>query len=444
MWYDAPLGGNLITTGTSFTTMPLSATTSYYAEGRGCPSARAVATVMVDNIGIDVDLGPDLTACGGSIAEIIPTISNSTATKIEWQDGALTSTYDASTTGDYYATVTNANGCTDTDTVRVTLSPTPTVTDATTNVSCGSAGDGAIDITVTGGTGPYSYTWSNSVTTEDLTGLDGGFYAVTIVDNGTTSACEYVMTYQVTEPIELTANVNSSSIDCDGTGGDIDITVTGGTGAYTYLWSTGATTEDVTGAPAGLQTVTITDANGCNTTASSTITAANPIVITVDTIYPEVLSTQGGIDITATGGSGVANLRYTWNTGATTDDLTGLVAGTYDVTVTDVTTGCQQVLTGIVVPYQLPNSIDQLEDLSSFELYPNPTSGMVWVTMNLSKSTTVQLSVTNIAGQLVQEFAPNEQLEQNYAIDLSNYPSGVYLARFIIGDQVKTAKIIVE
>ncbi|MFK7797508.1 MAG: T9SS type A sorting domain-containing protein, partial [Aureispira sp.] len=175
-----------------------------------------------------------------------------------------------------------------------------------------------------------------------------------------------------------------------------------------------------------------------------TITAATPIVITVDTIYPEVLSTQGGIEITATGGSGVGNLRYTWNTGATTDDLTGLVAGTYDVTVTDITTGCQQVLTGIVVPYQLPNSIDQLDDLSSFELYPNPTTGMVWVNLNLSKSKAVQLSVTNIAGQLVQEFAPNEQLEQNYTIDLSHYPSGVYLARFIIGDQVKTVKIIVE
>ena len=444
LWYDAPVGGNLIQTGNSFTTMPLTATTTYYAEIRGCNSPRAVATVQVDNIGIDVDLGPDLTACGGSIAEIIPTITNSTATKIEWQDGALTPIYNASASGDYYATVTNANGCTDTDTVNVSLSPMPTVADATTDVSCGNAADGAIDLTVTGGTGPFSYAWSNNATTEDITGLDGGFYVVTLTDNGTASNCTYVMTYQVTEPTALTANVDNTTIDCDGNGGDIDITVSGGTPGYTYVWSTGDLTQDITGAPAGAQTVTITDANGCNTTATTTVVAATPIVITIDTIRPEILSTQGGIEISVTGGSDSTNLRYTWNTGATSQDLLGLVAGTYDVTVTDITTGCQQVLTGIVVPYQLPNSIDQLSNVSNLELYPNPTTGMVWVNLDLSQTTTVQLSVMSIAGQEVQTFEPNEQLQQNYAIDLSNYPAGVYLARFIVGQEVQTVKIIVE
>lgn len=444
MWYDAPVGGNLITMGNGFTTMPLTTTTSYYAEIRGCSSPRAVATVSVDSIGIDIDLGADLTACGGSIAEIIPTITNSTATRIEWQDGALTTTYDATSTGDYYATVTNANGCTDTDTVNVAVSAMPTIAETTNNVSCGNANDGAIDLTVTGGTGSFSYTWSNAATTEDVSGLAGGFYVVTIEDNGTASNCSYVMTYEVTEPTVLSANVDNTNLDCDGTGGSVDITVSGGTAGYTYLWSTGATTEDLSNAPAGMQTVTITDANGCNTTASGTVTAATPIVITIDTIRPEILSTQGGIEITVTGGSDTSNLRYTWNTGATTADLLGLVAGTYDVTVTDIITGCQQVLTGIVVPYQLPNSIDQIEDLSNLEVYPNPTTGKVWVNLNLSKTTTVQLSVMSITGQAVQQFEPSEQLQQTYEVDFSNYPAGVYLARFIIGDEVKTVKVIVE
>ena len=232
-WYDAPVGGNIITTGNSFTTMPLTTTTSYYAEIRGCSSPRAVATVLVDTVGIDVDLGADLTACGGSIAEIIPTITNSTATRIEWQDGALTAIYDASASGDYYATVTNANGCTDTDTVNVALSPMPNVAEVTNNVSCGNASDGAIDLTVTGGTGSFSYTWSNAATTADITGLAGGFYMVTIEDNGTASNCSYVMTYQVTEPTTLSANVDNTNLDCDGTGGSVDITVSGGTAGYT-------------------------------------------------------------------------------------------------------------------------------------------------------------------------------------------------------------------
>ncbi len=440
-WYDAPVGGNLITTGNSFTVTALATTTSYYAEVRGCPSARKVITVTTDNVGIDVDLGADLTACGGSIAEIVPTITNSTATSIEWQDGAQTAIYNATVSGDYYATVTNANGCTDVDTVNVSLSPMPTVANTIADVTCGAAADGSIDLTVTGGVGHYSYNWSNSATTEDVSGLNGGFYTVTITDDGTASNCAYVMNYQITEPTALTANIDNTDIDCDGNGGNIDITVSGGSPAYTYLWSNGAMTQDLTGAAAGVQTVTITDGNGCATTASATIVAATPIVVTVDSIYPEILNTQGGIDLTISGGSG--NLGFVWNTGATTADLTGLVAGTYTVTVTDITTGCQQVV-DVIVPYQLPNSVNQLSSIASLELYPNPTSGLVWVNLNLSELATVQLSVMSITGQQVQAFEPSEQLQQNYALDLSHYPAGVYLARFIIGDAVKTVKIIVE
>jgi hypothetical protein len=388
-----------------------------------------------------LDLGPDLTACGGAVAEIVPIITNSTAAEIEWQDGAQSPLYEATVSGTYYATVTNASGCTDTDTVNVSVSAMPMIADATTDVSCGSASDGSIDLTVTGGAGPFTYLWNNNATTEDLSGIDGGIYTVTVVDNGTASNCEYVMNYTITEPTALSVNVDNSGIDCDGNGGDIDITVLGGTPGYSYLWSTGAVTEDLMGAPAGLQSVTITDANGCDLTTSATILATTPISIVIDSIRPEILSTQGGVDVTVTGGSG--NLAYNWNTGTTTADISNLVAGTYTLTVTDLNTGCQEVVT-VTVPYQLPNSIDELENVSRLELYPNPTNGLVWVNLDLNQATTVQLSVLSVTGQELQSFEPSEQLQQNYALDMSNYPAGLYLARFIIGDQVQTRKIVVE
>jgi hypothetical protein len=442
LWYDAPVGGNLVHIGNGFTTPNLSGTTMYYAEIQGCASPRAVATVDVDVFGIQVNLGADQTICDGAAATLTPAVTSSVATSSIWSDGSQSAFIEATASGLYTATVMNAYGCMDTDTVEVTVSAAPTVADVTGNVSCGGVGDGAIDLTLTGGTGPYSYQWSTSATTEDVAGLSGGFYNVTITDNGTASNCAYVMSYQVTEPLTLSANVDVASVACNGNDGSIDITVSGGSPNYTYNWSTSATTEDLTNAPAGTHTVSITDANGCETTATGTVTATTPIVITIDTIYAEILAIAGGIEITATGGTGT--LQYTWNTGATTDDLTGLVAGTYDVTVTDLATGCQQVLTGIVVPYQLPDFVNTIPSLDMFKLYPNPTSDRVFVNIVLTETTEVQLEVMSITGQVLQSFEPRANLEQNYEINMTDYPSGVYLARFVIDNKVITEKIIVE
>jgi hypothetical protein len=446
-WYDAPVGGNLVHIGNGFTTPNLSATAMYYAEIQGCTSPRAVATVNLDVFGIQVDLGADQTICGGTAANLTPVVTSSVATSLVWSDGSLSPFIEATTSGLYTATVMNAYGCMDTDSVQVTVSAAPTVADVTNNVSCGGAGDGAVNLTLTGGTGPYSYLWSNSATTEDISGVSGGFYNVTISDNGTASNCTSVMSYQVIEPIVLSANVDVASVACNGNDGSIDITVLGGSPNYTYNWSTSATTEDLTNAPAGTHTVSITDANGCETTATGTIAATTPIVITIDTIYAEILAIAGGVDITATGGTG--NFQYTWNTGATTGaaaggNITGLVAGTYDVTVTDLTTGCQQVVTGIVVPYQLPDFVNTIPALDLFQLYPNPTSGRVFVNIVLTETTEVQLDVMSITGQVLQSFEPRENLEQNYEINMTDYPSGVYLARFVIDNKVVTEKIIVE
>lgn len=446
LWYDAPTGGNLIHVGNGFTTPVLNGDTTYYAAVQGCTSGRVPSTVRVDNIGINVDLGADVTICGGSATELTPTITNSTANSIVWSDGAQTNLLEVTTSGQYSVTVTNVNGCVDSDTIDVTATPAPNVTPALTHVTCGGGSNGAIDITITNSIGPFSYVWSDAAgsTTEDISGLSGGLYSVTITDSSTTSNCSYVETFQITEPTPLFANVNGTNPSCDGTDGSVDLNTSGGTAPYTYLWSdtNATTTEDLLNVAGGAYTVTVTDANGCTSTATANVSAPTPITVTVDSIYPEILAIQGGIDITATGGTG--NFQYYWNTGATTADVSGLVAGTYTLTVTDLNTGCQVVINNIVVPYQLPDMVDELPNVARFELFPNPTNGQVWINLELGVAQTVELSILNITGQVLQQFQPNDQLVQKYSVDMSEYPAGVYLARFIVGRQVRTVKVIVE
>lgn len=442
-WFDAATGGNLVHVGNSFTTPNLTTATTYYAEIQGCASPRALATVNLDTVGIDLDLGPDLTACGGQSTQIQSTVTLSTATSMVWSDGSQGTFIEALATGPYSATVTNANGCTDVDTVDVAFSPTPNVASNLSNVSCGGAGDGSIDLTVTGGSGPYTYLWSNSEVTQDLNTLGGGIYNVTITDNGTPSGCVYVHTFSISDPMPLAVNVDNVGPSCNGNDGTVDITVSGGTGTYTYNWSAGTTPnlEDATGLPAGTHTVTVTDVNGCTAVATGTLNAVTPISVTVDSVTDEMMAIAGSINTTIAGGSG--SLQYLWNTGATTEDIAGLTAGTYTLTVTDLVTGCQTVTT-VVVAYKIPDFVNNIPSLNAFKLYPNPTADKIWVNLTLAETTTVQLEVMSVTGQLLQSFEPRETLEQNYEVDMSNYPSGVYLARFVIGNEVMTTKVIVE
>src|SRR6185436_9626277 len=137
----------------------------------------------------------------------------------------------------------------------------------------------AVNITVSGGTAPYTYLWSNGATTEDITGLAAGNYNVTITDaNGCTKNMQFTVDTDVSD-ITVTPVVTNTI--CTASLGAINITVSGGTPPYTYLWSNGATTEDISGLAAGNYTVTVTDVNGCTKNMQFTVdTDVSDITVT--------------------------------------------------------------------------------------------------------------------------------------------------------------------
>ncbi|MCP4437848.1 MAG: hypothetical protein GY810_02810, partial [Aureispira sp.] len=212
--------------------------------------------------------------------------------------------------------------------------------DSIPSVRCFGESNGAVHITVTGGPPTLTYNWSNGGTTEDITGLPIGDYTVTITDG---VGCTITSgPHTVSQPTKNAAVAIDSTddISCIGTAdGAIYATTSGGTPNYTYIWSEGTTTEDVSGLPDGSYTVTVTDANGCTTTTSTTISAPTPIVINLNPIDPACNGDATGcIGATVTGGLG--NYGYSWSNGSSVDSICGLVAGTYTLTITDtVSTG---------------------------------------------------------------------------------------------------------
>jgi hypothetical protein len=176
-----------------------------------------------------------------------------------------------------------------------------------------------------------------------------GTYTVTVTDANGCSAVS--VGFVVGEPAAaLATSAGTTDVLCFGEAtGAVDLTVTGGTSGYSYDWSNGATTEDLTAVVAGTYTVTVTDANGCSTVSAGFVVNEPAAALATSAGTTDVLcfgDATGAVDLTVTGGT--SGYSYDWSNGATTEDLTAVVAGTYTVTVTDAN-GCSAVSTGFVV-----------------------------------------------------------------------------------------------
>ncbi|MEI8048091.1 MAG: hypothetical protein WCI92_11975, partial [Bacteroidota bacterium] len=247
------------------------------------------------------------------------------------------------TAGTYTVTVTNADGCQATASVSVTAETSPSIAiTSTTQPTCGNA-TGSIDITVTNGVSP-TYLWSSGETTEDLSAIAvSDVYSVTVTNHP--SGCYSLASVALSNSDGPAASVTKVNVSCNGgSNGSVNLTVTGTTSPYTFDWSNGETTEDISGLPAGTYNVTVTDKNGCEAFATATITEPN--ALQANDILTHIKcrgASTGKIDLTVTGGT--AGYTYVWTTSdgsglvaGNNNHQTGLTAGTYQVTISDAAT----------------------------------------------------------------------------------------------------------
>ncbi|MDY0985786.1 gliding motility-associated C-terminal domain-containing protein [Flavobacterium sp. CFBP9031] len=329
-------------------------------DSKGCTSAPLTITITQSGSAVTVakTSQTDVLCFGASTGAINITASGGVGPyTYDWAD--LTGTTDPEDrtgliAGTYTVTVKDANGCSAAPLAITITQPASAVVVAKTSqtdVLCFGSSTGAINITASGGVAPYTYDWADLAGTtnpEDRTGLIAGTYTVTVKDaNGCSSG---PLSVTITQPASAVAVAKTSQTDvlCFGSStGAINITASGGVAPYTYDWADLAGTndpEDRTALPAGTYTVTVKDANGCSAAPLAiTITQPASAVVVVKTSQTDVLcfgSSTGAINITASGG--VAPYTYDWaDLAGTTDpeDRTGLIAGTYTVTVKDAN-GC--------------------------------------------------------------------------------------------------------
>jgi parallel beta-helix repeat protein len=259
-----------------------------------------------------------------------------------WSNGQTTQTAIGLTASTYAVTVTDANGCTAIENGTVSQPGNFTVGFIIpyTPIQC-FGGTTFIGTFISGGTGPYTYLWSNGSTSSYIY-PNAGTYSVTVTDaNGCTATAIQPVT--LIDPPQLNVSVYPTNVLCyGGTTGSATVTAGGGTPGYTYAWSNNQTNATAIGLSAGNYSVTVTDAHIC--TSSINVTITEPQVLTATLTVQNTCPGQnnGVVTVTATGGTP----PYYYN-GNTQNSATGVPAGTYPVTVTDAN-GCFFNLTAVV------------------------------------------------------------------------------------------------
>ena len=298
----------------------------------------------------------------------------------------------------------------------------------TSTIACNGLSTAALSATVSGGTGPFTYSWSpTGGTAATATGLAAGTYTCLVSSSisGTTSSV-----FTVTQPSAVVSTVASqTNVTCyGGTNGVITLTTTGGTAPYSYTWSpSGGSAATATGLVANTYSCIVKDANNCSATSPST-TITQPATFSVATSN-SIICTGETASLTATGAT-----SYTWNTAATTSVIAVSPTVTTTYTITGVIGACTNSLT-ITQNVSACTGINEAV-ASSISIYPNPSNGIVNVTLTSELTKNSSIEVYDALGKLVVKQVLVNELN---AINMSNLNNGIYTFKVI--NNTNTIKI---
>lgn len=423
-------------------------------EAGGCT---AIGSFTVDpansNINISGTTLP-VTSCIAPDGSIDLDITPSGTYTFIWSNGASTEDINNLSPGTYIVTVTDTGGCTLDASFTIdnnTILPIPTLTIVA--ATCGQS-NGAVDLSISP-SGSYTFNWSNGTTIEDLINIAPGSYSVTVTSAFGCTATASATVNDNPVVINISENITHNS-SCLLGNGTIDISITPA-GIYTFLWSNGATTEDLDSLAPGNYSVTVSTGINCSSSATYIVQSFtnDPDILSIDT--PSTCGeSNGAIDLQVS--NGLPPYTFLWSNGNTTQALNNIPGNTYSVTVTG-SNGCTSsiivdlpdvnipiAITSLIIPNTSCMGSDGSIDIT---LSPSGNFNFLWstgdttedltdigagtyiitVTLGINCLITESFTVTNenIPFDITGSSSPNNSCTTpNGAIDLTMIPPGAY------------------
>ncbi len=323
---------------------------STITNGNGCD------TILSISVGEPIELTVSLVGqtdviCNGESSGTanISVVGGTSSYSYLWANGEIVEDAFNLADGVQTVTVTDANSCQVVQLVTISEPLPLQLTVTNVNSSCGSS-NGILNSTVSGGTLPYNYIWSTNATTATISGLTVGIYTVTVEDQ---NACKSMAYGFISDPVPITALVDSSYITCNGgSNGMAHVTANSGTTPYVFQWSNGQTDSVSVNMTSGMYSVTVSDAVGCKSVEQIELKEPPPIVVNLQAI-PVICFGQSDGVITTDVTGGTSGYTYLWNTGATAPSITGQPTGLYAVSVMDAVNCSQAAQVSVTQPEAL-------------------------------------------------------------------------------------------
>jgi hypothetical protein len=437
-------GPNGFTSSNQNTTTTVAGTYSVTATVNGCTSAAGSTTVVINNTPTAPTASNDGPACEGSIATL--EASDIAGATYSWTgpNGFTSNDQNPTVTeAGTYSVIATVNGCASTAvSTTVLFNALPTAPIASNNGPvCEGSTVNLSASNITGATyswtGPNGFTSSNQNTTTTVAGT----YSVTATVNGCTS--EVSETTVVIVAGQLLVSIAADHATCFGSdNGSLTATINGGSGDFSYVWTTipVQTTATASGLEAGTYSVTVTDNTaGCSVTISGTV--SEPTALEVDVTVTDatcITCTDGSVTITVTGGTDP--YEYEWSNQQTESTITDLLPGDYTVTITDAN-GCTLVEV-VEVGYNV--SVNEYSGgFKSVNIYPNPANAVINYSATIEgKELVVQL--VDVQGRIIST-ATHTSFNGvvTSTVNTSVLNPGIYQLRFISEKGVSNKKFIV-